>query len=74
MKEIEIQLVLINDFGEFRGKKAILNEEQYKNVLKMAKEFHMNSGFELTLEDGTFVIFPADVVQKSILKVTNKII
>ena len=69
----EIQLILVNEFGEFRGRKALLNEEQHKNLLKLAKEFHQGSGFELTLEDDTFVIFPAEVVQKSILKVTNKI-
>lgn len=72
--EHEVQLVLVNDFGEFRGQKAVLNHDQYKNLLTMAKEFHMNSGFELTLEDGSYVIFPSEVVQKSILKVTNKII
>jgi hypothetical protein len=74
MKLREIQLVLINEFGEFRGQKATLNDEQYSNLLKLTKEFHQGAGFELTLEDGTFVVFPSDIVQKSILKVTNKII
>jgi hypothetical protein len=29
----------------------------------------MDGGFELTLEDDTFVVFPPDIVKESILKV-----
>jgi hypothetical protein len=31
----------------------------------------MNDGFELTLEDGTFVVFPPEIVKQSILKVVK---
>jgi hypothetical protein len=36
----------------------------------MVKRFY-NSGFELTLEDESFVVFPPDIVQQSILKVVK---
>lgn len=68
----EVQLILINEFGEFRGQTATMNTDQYRNLQKLAKDFHLSAGFELTLEDGTWVVFPSEVIQKSILKVTNK--
>lgn len=66
---VEIQIVLTNNFGEFIGKKATLDESQYGNLLSMCKSFYNDGGFELTLEDGTFVIFPPEIVRQSILQV-----
>ena len=66
-----IQLVLKNSYGEFYGKKVDLSEENYKELLTMVKGFYVNGGFELTLEDGTFVVFPPDVVKLSILQVNK---
>jgi hypothetical protein len=67
---MEIQLVLQNKFGEFKGKRVSLSEENYLKLLEMVKRFY-NSGFELTLEDESFVVFPPDIVQQSILKVVK---
>ena len=67
-EKFEIQIVLENDFGQFLGKRAFVTEEQYQNILNMSKNFY-SRGFELTCEDGTFVVFPPEVVNKSILKV-----
>jgi hypothetical protein len=66
----EIQLVLINKFGEFCGRKVPITDENYNKLLEMVKTFY-NSGFELTLEDGSFLVFPPDVVAQSILKVVK---
>ena len=33
-ENVEVQIVLKNHFGEFLGKKSILTEEQYLNLLK----------------------------------------
>jgi hypothetical protein len=67
---MEIQLVLQNKFGEFKGKKVNLSEENYLKLLEMVKHFY-DSGFELTLEDESFAVFPPDIVQQSILKVVK---
>ena len=67
--KVEIQIVLKNHFGEFLGKKSVLNEDQYKNLLQMSKSFYNGSGFELTCEDGSFVVFPPEIVRQSILLV-----
>jgi hypothetical protein len=71
---IEIQMIIINDFGEFKGRVTILSIEDYNSFLTMAKTFHNNGGFELTCEDGTFMVFSPQIVQKSILKINNRII
>lgn len=66
--KFEIQLVLENEYGKFKGKIASVTEEQYLNILNMSKSFY-SRGFELTCEDETFVVFPPEIVNKSILKV-----
>ena len=66
---MEIQLLLQNKYGEFLGQRAELSKENYQQLLEMVKGFYLNGGFELTLEDGTFVVFPPEVVKDSILKV-----
>lgn len=62
-----VQIILRNDFGEFFGKKAKINQEQYDSLVDMSKKFHLVGGFELTLVDDTFMIFPPEIVKKSIL-------
>lgn len=68
---MEIQLILTNKFGEFKGRKAELSEEHYRKLTEMVKTFYVNGGFELTLEDDSFVVFPPEVVKESILKLVK---
>ena len=37
----------------------------------MVKGFYVSGGFELTLEDETFAVFPPDVVKESILQLVK---
>jgi len=53
------------------GRPAILSLEDYARLVEMTKTFY-SGGFELTLEDGTFVVFAPDVVSQSILKIEKK--
>lgn len=71
--KIEVQYIIINGYGEFKGEIMILNEEQYLNIIELSKTFY-NSGFELYCEDGSFVVFPPEIVRSSILKINRKII
>ncbi len=71
--EIEIQMIVINDLGEFKGKKAIVSEEVYHNIITISKKFYSNGSFDLTCDD-SFIVFPPEIVQKSILKITKRII
>lgn len=64
-----VQLELINRFGSFTGKKVDLDDDSYRKLLDMVKVFYVSGGFELTLEDDTFVVFTPDIVKCSILKV-----
>jgi hypothetical protein len=70
--EIEVQFVIINGYGVFEGEKMLLNKEQLDNVIELSKTFY-NSGFELNCEDGSFVVFPPEVVRGSILKINRKV-
>ena len=67
-------MILINEYGEFKGRKTILSVEDYNTFLTMCKGFHSAGGFDLTCEDGTFMVFAPQIVQKSILKINNIII
>jgi hypothetical protein len=71
---MEVQVIIVNEFGEFVGRKVFLNDDQYQSIIDISKVFYTGDAFELTCEDGSFVVFPPDIVQKSILKVTKKII
>jgi hypothetical protein len=71
--EIELQYIVINGYGEFKGETLIVNEEQYANIMELSKTFY-NSGFELNCEDGSYMVFPPDVVRGSILKINRKVI
>jgi hypothetical protein len=69
---IEVQIIIKNEFGEFFGKKIIMDEENYQRVILISKDFYKSKGFELTCEDDSFLVFPPDVVQRSILKISSK--
>lgn len=70
---IEVQMVLINQYGEFRGEIMLVNEEQCEKMIELSKEFY-NSGFELYCEDGSFMVFPPEIVKYSVLKIDRKLI
>jgi hypothetical protein len=71
--EIEVQYILINEYGEYRGEIMVLNTEQCEKVVELSKKFY-DSGFEMNCEDGSFVVFPHEVTKKSILKINRKVI
>jgi hypothetical protein len=74
IERYEIQLIIINEFGEFRGIKAQVESGDYDKIVKLSKNFYSSGGFELSCEDGSYVILPPDLVQKSILKIDKKLI
>ena len=74
MEMYQVQLVLINKFGEFKGKPANIDEETLESLIEMSKTFYTSGGFELTCEDDKYAIFPPDIVRESILIINKKII
>lgn len=71
--DLEVQMVLINQYGEYRGEIMVVNEEQCQKMIDLSKEFY-NSGFELYCEDGSFMVFPPEVVRYSVLKIERKVV
>jgi hypothetical protein len=65
---MKIQLVLITEYGQFFGEIFEVNDEQYQNIINFSKNYY-ESGFEMNLEDGGFVIFSPEMIKKSILKI-----
>ena len=41
----QVQLVLINKFGEFKGKPANINKETLESLIEMSKTFYISGGF-----------------------------
>ena len=74
MEMYQVQLVLINKFGEFRGRPAEIDEETLEGLIEMSKTFYTAGGFELTCEDDKYAIFPPNIVEESILIINKKII
>jgi hypothetical protein len=70
--DIYAQIVIKCEYGDFFGEKIKVTEEQYSKIEQLSRTFYLN-GFEMTLEDGGFIILPPDVIKKSILliKKTN---
>lgn len=68
----DVQIILTNEFGQFCGKKIPMTGDQYKEILNMAKMFYTSGGFELHLEDGSYIVLPPSIVQKTILKITKQ--
>ena len=71
IKLYDVQLILSNEFGEFKGQIVRLTQESYDEVIKISKKFYSDGGFELTCEDGSHMIFSPDIVKKSILKIVK---
>lgn len=71
--EYEIQMVITNEFGEFRGRKFVVNESDYKKIITVATGFYSSGGFDLVCEDGGFMVFPPEITQKSILKINKSL-
>lgn len=69
-----VQLVVINKFGEFKGRPAEIDEETLESLIKMSRTFYTAGGFELTCEDDKYAIFPPEIVKESILIINKKII
>jgi hypothetical protein len=74
MEMYQVQLVLINKFGEFKGKPANIDKETLESLIEMSKTFYTSGGFELTCEDESYAIFPPKIVEESILIINKKII
>jgi len=74
MEMYQVQLVLINKCGEFKGKPANIDKETLESLIEMSKTFYTSGGFELTCEDESYAIFPPKIVEESILIINKKII
>lgn len=68
MNRIKIQLSIICELGTYYGEVLEVSVEQYRNIIDLSKNYY-ETGFEMNLESGGFVILPPDIVKKSVLQI-----
>jgi hypothetical protein len=57
-----------NHLGEWKSKPLFVTEEQYEGLLEVSKNFYVDGGFEMPLDDG-IVIIPPDITRVSVLTI-----
>jgi hypothetical protein len=65
---MKFQIIIQNDFGKFKGQVIEADEERFNNIKEASTTFYL-TGFEMTLEDGNFIVIPPIIVQRSILTI-----
>lgn len=70
----EIQIIIKNIFGDFKGRKVTINESQLEKIMNVSRDFIKSPTFEITCEDGTIALFPQEIMKKSmiLIKKTKK--
>ena len=67
-------MIIINKFGEFESEIMDILDDEYSDFVNVSKSFWVinenNLSFRLWLNEGA-VIFPPDIISKSILKITT---
>jgi hypothetical protein len=71
-KKYMVHIELTNEFGIFVGKSVVLDGESLEKLKVISKTFYIGGGFELTIEDGSLLIFSPELVSKSFLKIYSK--
>jgi len=68
---MQVQFILITEFGDFTSiLMPIIGEEEFE-MIKEKSQNYWETGFEMTLEDGGYIIFTPEVTKKSILKISR---
>lgn len=64
----KIQMELNTIRGIYTGEVMEVTEQQYLNIIEMSKSYY-KQGFEMYLEDGSFVVVSPEVVSSSVLTI-----
>lgn len=68
---MQVQFILITEFGDFTSNLIpIMDDNEFETIKNMSQNY-WETGFEMTLEDGGFMIFTPEVTKKSILKINR---
>jgi len=62
-----VYLELITDLGTFRGPKIEVNDSEYSEMVDMSKNYSSHGGFEMYLDDDSFLVLSSGVLNNSIL-------
>jgi hypothetical protein len=68
---MQVQFILITEFGDFHSiLMPIIGDEEFEEIKEKSQNY-WETGFEMFLEDGGFIIFTPEVTKKSILKINR---
>ncbi len=67
---MKIQLSIKTNFGQYDGEILEVDQEKYEKIKEASTGFFL-TGFEMNLEDGSFVVIPPEIVRKSILLINK---
>lgn len=74
MQKYKVQFQLMTEYTTFFGEELIMDEVDYIRLKETSKNFFEYKSFELTSSDGSFLVFPPEIIRKSVLKIyTRKI-
>lgn len=65
---MKLQVKIYTTFGEFNGEIIETTEEEYTELTTRSSTYY-KEGFEMVLEDGSFVVIPPDLIRTSVLKI-----
>ena len=63
---MKIVVKIKNNFGDYESVPIHITDEEYPELLEMAKNFYKTGGYEMVTKEG-FVVIPPDIVKQSIL-------
>ncbi len=64
---MKIQIIIKNKYGEYKSKAFHIVDEDYPQVIELAKNFY-HVGYEMETEEG-YLVIPPDITKDSILLV-----
>lgn len=64
----KVRIILISKYGEYIGKQVNVDLNGLNKIKNMSMGFYNSGGFELDCEDGSFVVFPPEIVKDSVVK------
>lgn len=66
---MRIQIKVITEIGTFLGLPMNVDDAQYENIKQMSCSYYDQGGFEMTTDDGGFVIISPKVIERSSMKI-----
>ena len=65
MDSFKVQIELLTKYGSFLGEVMVVDLPKFTKLMEISKMYHTQGGFDMWLEDGSYVIVPPEVLKDS---------